>query len=132
MTPELERHIRLARHHIYGVPLDPDTIIEEKAASNIEEVKRFLRGKMGLDVWFELLACGEAMWTPEGCSVEFEVDQSRFLLTQHVNTFRLIERARKHDIPLQVLKNDDDDFADKLLVAIGDALKEKGGSERTQ
>src|SRR5579864_9381480 len=123
MTPALKRHIRLARHRIYGMPLSPLEVQEEETARAIDKFNGFLRNKMTFDVWLELLACGEFVWSRDGCSVEFEIDDRHFLLTQDIRAFRLVERVEKRDIPLQVFIDDDEQLGDRLLVAIGDAFE---------
>ena len=122
MPPTLKRYIRIAQHRIRGVPVTPETLREEEVASAINNFKRFLRNKMDLEVWFELVLCSEFARGKEGCSVEFVIDDHHFLVTQQMDTFRLIQKRPTEDVSLQVLSADHENFGDKLLVAIGDAL----------
>jgi hypothetical protein len=58
-------------------------------------------------------------WTPQGCSLQFTVDEQHFVLAQWGSEFALFRQPQ--EIPLLML-TDNAEFQDRLLIAIDDAL----------
>ncbi|MHB1840048.1 MAG: hypothetical protein ACYCPD_09835 [Acidobacteriaceae bacterium] len=54
MTPNLARYIRIARHHIYGTPLDEESQIEQQRISAIEDLQTYVVRKIDVSVRMEL------------------------------------------------------------------------------
>ncbi len=122
MTPTLERFIRLARSRITGTPLSPEEIADTHKQEEIEQFKIYLVRKVRLDVRWELFA--ERIWdrNEEGCLLEFAVDGRVFLLQQIGKECKLTHQVRGQHVMLELLA-DDQQFEDRLLVAVGDALQ---------
>jgi hypothetical protein len=122
MNPALTRHIRVARHRLYCTPLDKSTVKDERLAIALMELKTFLTRRIGLEVRIEIYS--DTIWqaTLEGCSLQFKVDHQLFLLAQWADHCELFLRSQGNDVLLAKL-SDNEQFQDRLLVAIDDALK---------
>jgi hypothetical protein len=124
LTPNLARYIQIARHHIYGTPLDEETRIEQHRTSAIEELQIYIARKMDISIRMELFVPANWCWDDAtGASVQFSVNGQSFLLVQQNGGCHLFLEADGSKIPLAVLPDQDrQQFTDHLLVEIADAL----------
>jgi hypothetical protein len=124
MTPNLARYIRIARHHIYGTPLDEESRIEQQKISAIEDLQTYVVRKIDISVRRELFVPGNWSWNDAiGASVQFSVDGQSFLLALQEEGCRLLHEVNGDKVLLTVLRDQDrQQFTDHLLVVIGDAL----------
>src|ERR1700683_1367516 len=60
MNPALTRHIRVARHRLYGTPLDESTVKDERLAIALMEFKTFLTRRIGLEIRIEIYS--DTIW----------------------------------------------------------------------
>ncbi len=125
MTPNLARYIRIARHHIYGTPLDEESQIEQQRISAIEDLQTYVIRKVDVSIRMELLAPANWYWDDAiGASVQFSVDGHSFFLAQKNGGCQLFHEVNGDKIPLTLLPDQDrQQFTDHLLVAIADALE---------
>jgi hypothetical protein len=119
MTPELARYVRIARSRVYGTPLNQE---EEVRVAGLDEFKRLLTRKLELGVRIELFVGTLWQWSPDGCSLQFSVDERQFVLRQKGVVFEVLRRLQDQDTLLAVLP-DNSEFQDRLLIAIDDALE---------
>lgn len=124
MTQNLARYIRIARHHIYGTPLDKESRIEQQRISAIEELQTYVVRKIDVSVRMELFVPSNWYWDDAiGAAVQFSVDGQRFLLAQQNDVCHLFLEVNGSKVPLALLPDQErQQFTDRLLVAIGDAL----------
>ncbi|HXP45090.1 MAG TPA: hypothetical protein VN833_32890 [Candidatus Acidoferrales bacterium] len=122
MNPALTRHIRVARHRLYGTPLDESAQEDERLATALMEFKTFLTRRIDLEVRIELYVDTSWQSNLDGCSLQFKVDHQLFLLAQRADHCELFLRSQGNDVLLAKL-SDNEQFQDRLLVAIDDALK---------
>lgn len=121
MTPELARYIRLARNHLLGTPINEE---DEKHAVALDQFKLFLARRIELQIRFELFS--QTVWQggPEGCSLQFTVDNQRYLLAEKGKKYELLRQTDAEKIVLAVLE-DDTEFQDRVLIAIDDAIRKE-------
>ena len=120
MTPELARYIRVARKHIYGTSFDEEA---EWEPVGLYHFKNFLARRLELEVRMDLFAETVCQWNPDSCSLQFKVDKQRFLLQQVGERYEVFRRTQGRNAPLMTLV-DNEEFQDRLLIAIDDALQE--------
>ena len=125
VTPNLARYIRIARHRIFGTPLDEENRIEEQRASAIEEFQIYIARKIDISIRMELFVPANWCWDDAtGASVQFSVDGHSFVLAQQKDGCHLFLEADGSKIPLAVLPDQDrQQFTDRLLIEISDALE---------
>jgi len=124
MTTDLARYIRIARHHIYGTPLDEESRIEQQRISAVEDLQTYVVRKIDTSVRGELFAPAKWYWDDAiGASVQFSIDGQRFFLVQQDEGCRLFHELNGNKVLLAVLPDQDrPQLTDLLLVEIGDAL----------
>ena len=71
--------------------------------------------KLALEVRLELFSERVWQWTPQGCSLQFTVDEQHFVLAQRGSEFAMFRQPQ--EIPLLMLA-DNAEFQDRLLIAI--------------
>ncbi len=125
MTPNLARYIRIARHHIYGTPLDEESRIEQQKISAIEDLQTYVVRKIDTSVRGELFAPANWYWDDAiGASVQFSIDGQCFFLAQQDEGCHLLHELNGDKVLLTVQPDQDRQrLTDQLLVAIGDALE---------
>lgn len=125
MTPNLARYIRIARHHIYGIPLDKESRLEQQRISAIEELQTYVARKIDVSIRMELLVPSNWHWDDAiGASVQFSVDGHSFLLALQSGGCHLFLDVDGDKVALAKLPDQDrQQFTDHLLVAIGDAVE---------
>jgi hypothetical protein len=125
MTPTLARFVRLARNRIYGTVLSEQERADANQAELISEFKLFLAKRVQLDVRLELYSEeSEWLYSPDGCSFQFAIDQHTFVLRQSERVCSLLLREGGEDLAVALIA-DDDQFEDSLLVAIDDAIRRR-------
>jgi hypothetical protein len=55
MTQNLARYIQIARHHIYGTPLDEEARMEQQRISAVEDLQTYVVRKIDISVRMEYL-----------------------------------------------------------------------------
>ncbi len=125
MTTNLERYIRIARHHIHGTPLLEEDRIDQQKISAIEELQTYVVRKIDTSVRGEPFAPARWYWDDAiGASVQFSIDGQSFFLAQQDEGCRLLHELNGDKVLLTVLPDQDRQrLTDHLLVAIGDALE---------
>ena len=125
MTSNLARYIQIARHHIYGTPLDKEARMEQQRVSAIEDFQTYIVQKLDISVRRELFVPANWYWDDAiGASVQFSVDDHSFVLAHQNERCHLFLEANGGKLPLALLPDQDrQQFTDHLLVAIGDALE---------
>ena len=125
MTTDLARYIRIARHHIYGTPLDEESRIEQQRISAVEDLQTYVVRKIDTSVRGELFAPAKWYWDDAiGASVQFSIDGQRFFLVQQDEGCRLFHESNGDKVLLTaLLEQDRQQVTDHLLVAIADALE---------
>lgn len=125
MTPNLARYIRIARHHIYGTPLDEENRIEQQRASAIEEFQIYLARKMDISIRMELFVPANWYWDDAtGATVQFSVDGQSFFLALQNGGCHLFLDVEGDKVEIAKLPDQErQQFTDHLLVAIGDAVE---------
>jgi hypothetical protein len=125
VTPNLARHIQIARHNIYGTHVDEEYRIEQQRASAIEDFQTYIGRKMDLSVRMELFVPATWGWDDaSGATVRFSVDGQNFVLAQKDECCHLFKVVNGINASLAVLPDKDrQQFTDHLLVEIGDALE---------
>jgi hypothetical protein len=124
LTPKLAMYIRMARHHIDGTALDEEDQIEQQRTRAIEEFQVYIARRMDILVRMEVFSRANWCWDDAtGASVQFSVDGHSFLLMQQNEGCHLFLEADGNKIPLAVLSDEDNQFADHFLAELGDALE---------
>jgi hypothetical protein len=125
MTQNLARYIQIARHHIYGTPLDEDARMEQQRVSAIEDFQTYIVQKMDVSVRMELFVPSNWSWDDDaGATVRFYVDGQSFVLAHQNERCNLFLEVNGSKVPLALLPDQDMQlFTDHLVVAIGDALE---------
>ena len=125
MTPNLARYIQIARHRIYGTPLDEENQIEQQRVSAIEDFQMYIFQKMDISVRRELFVDSSWSWDDAiGASVQFSVDGRNFFLALQNGGCRLFLELEGDKVELAKLPDQDrQQFTDHLLVAIGDVVE---------
>ena len=125
MTQNLARYIQIARHHIYGTPLDEEARMEQQRVSAIEDFQTYIVRKMDVSVRMELFVPSNWSWEDAaGATVRFSVDGQSFVLAHQNGRCNLFLEVNGSKVPLASLPDQDmQQFTDHLLVAISDALE---------
>ena len=125
MTQNLARYIQIARHHIYGTPLDEEARMEQQRVSAIEDFQTYVVQKMDISVRRELFVASSWNWDDAaGATVRFYVDGQSFVLAHQNERCHLFLEVNGSKVPLAVLPDENrQQFTDHLLVEIGDALE---------
>jgi hypothetical protein len=125
MTAKLARYIRIARHHIHGIPLLEEDRIDQQKISAIEDLQTYVVRKIDISVRRELFVPANWYWDDAiGATVQFSVDGQSFLLAQKEEDGGLFHEVNGDKVLLAMLPDQDRKrFTDHLLVAIGDALE---------
>ena len=125
MTQNLARYIQIARHHIYGTPLDEEARIEQQRVSAIEDFQSYIFQKVDISVRWELFVASSWSWDDDaGATVRFYVDGQSFVLAHQNERCNLFLEVNGSKAPLAFLPDQNrQQFTDHLLVAIGDALE---------
>lgn len=125
MTQNLARYIQIARHHIYGTPLDEEARQEQQRVSAVEDFQTYIVQKLDVSVRMELFVPSNWSWDDDaGATVRFYVDGQSFVLAHQNERCNLFLEVNGDKVPLAVLPDQDkQQFTDHLLVAIGDALE---------
>ncbi len=125
MTPNLARYIQIARHHIYGTPVDKENQIEQQRVSAIEDFQVYIFQKMDISVRMELLVPSNWHWDDAiGASVQFSVDGHSFFLALQNGGCQLFLDVEGDKVEIAKLPDQDrQQFTDHLLVAIGNVVE---------
>ena len=125
MTQNLARYIQIARHHIYGTPLDEEARMEQQRVSAVEDFQTYIFQKMDISVRRELFVASNWSWGDDaGATVRFYVDGQSFVLAHQNERCNLFLEMNGSKVPLALLPDQNrQQFTDYLLVAIGDALE---------
>ena len=87
MTQNLARYIQIARHHIYGTPLDEEARLEQERVSAVEDFQTYIVQKLDVSVRMELFVPSNWSWDEDaGATVRFYVDGRSFVLAHQVST----------------------------------------------
>ena len=122
MTSNLARFIRLARHRVYGIPLRQEEQMELEQTQAIHEFKVLTATLFEFELRMELFMPAKWSYSTLGPCVEFTVDGRTFLLVQGRENCQLFLQSDKKNILLATF-SEDREFADRLLVALGDVLE---------
>ena len=122
MTRNLEMYIRIGRHRIHGEPLKEEDQMERERTNAIDEFKVHIIRLIDFDIRTELFFGANWSWRTTGPYVQFTIDGRSFLLAKGSGNCHLFVQGKREDILLTTLSDDDEQFADHLLVALGDAL----------
>jgi hypothetical protein len=125
MTQNLARYIQIARHHIYGTPLDEEARMEQQRVSAIEDFQTYIVQKLDISVRRELFVASSWSWDDDaGATVRFYVDGQSFVLALQNERCNLFLEVNGSKVPLSFLPDQNrQQFTDHLLVAIADALE---------
>ncbi len=125
MTQNLARYIQIARHRIYGTPLDEEARIEQQRVSAIEDFQTYMVQKLDISVRRELFVASSWSWENDaGAIVRFYVDGQSFVLAHQNERCHLFLEVNGSKVPLLLLPDQDrQQFTDHLLVAIADVLE---------
>ena len=124
MTPNLARYIKIARHHIYGTPLDEENRIEQQRASAIEELQTYVVRKIDVAVRMELVLSNWHWDDAIGTCVQFSVDGHSFFLALQRGGCHLFLDVEGDKVEIAKLPDQDrQQFTDHLLVAIGNVVE---------
>jgi hypothetical protein len=98
----------------------------ERHAVGLDDFKTSLARKVDLGIRIELLFQAIWRWNPEGCSVRFAVDGHLFCTgSQRAEEYVLPHGSDVEMIPSLVLRANDKEFEDRLLIAIDDVLQQQ-------
>jgi hypothetical protein len=124
MTQNFARYIQIARHHIYGTPLDEEARIEHQKVSAIEDFPTYIVRRLDTGVRMELFVPSDWSWDDDaGATVRFSVDGQGFVLAHQNERCHLFLEVNGSKVPLALLPDQDmQQFTDRLLVEIGHAL----------
>jgi hypothetical protein len=127
MTQNLARYIQIARHRIYGTPLDEEARIEQQRISAIEELQTYVFQKMDISVRRELFVASSWSWDDTiGASVQFSVDDQSFFLARRNEGCHLFLDVEGDKVEIAKLPDQDrQQFTDHLPVAISDVVEPK-------
>ncbi len=122
MTPNLARYIRLARNRVEGTVLSDEERADAEREEDILRFKQYLAARICIDLRLELFI--ERKWerNAQGCSLQFVVDDYIFLLQQSGSGCKLFQCNNEQLFSLTLLE-DDDQFEDRLLIAIDNAMR---------
>ena len=125
MTQNLARYIQIARHHIYGTPLDEEARLEQERVSAVEDFQTYIVQKLDVSVRMELFVPSNWSWDEDaGATVRFYVDGRSFVLAHQNEHCNLFLEVNGDKVLITVLPDQDkQQFTDHLLVAIGDAFE---------
>ncbi len=125
MTQNLARYIQIARHHIYGTPLDEEARMEQQRVSAIEDFQTYMVQKLDISVRRELFVASSWSWDDDaGATVRFYVDDQSFVLAHRDDRCNLFFEVNGSKVPLLLLPDQNrQQFTDHLLVAIADTLE---------
>ena len=125
MTQNLARYIQIARHHIYGTPLDEEARMEQQRVSAVEDFQTYIFQKMDISVRRELFVASNWSWGDDaGATVRFYVDGQSFVLAHQNDRCNVFLEVNGSKLALALLPDRDmQQFTDHLLVEIGDALE---------
>jgi hypothetical protein len=123
MREALARRIREAEQRLNGtIPMDQE-IEQSRQAEELEEFKKLLAQKIDIDTRLELLLEGKFEHREQSPAVEFTIDQRTFVLLKRQEQLELVEVSGGISQRLVQSPISDPVFEDRLLVAIGEALK---------
>ncbi len=125
MTQNLARYIQIARHHIYGTPLDEEARMEQQRVSAVEDFQTYIAQKLDISVRRELFVASNWSWDEDaGANVRLYVDGQSFVLAHQNERCNLFLEVNGSKVRLALLPDQNrQQFTDHLLVAIGDALE---------
>ncbi len=125
MTQNLARYIQIARHHIYGTPLDEEARMEQQRVGAIEDLQTYIVQKMDISARRALFGASSWSWDDDaGATVRFYVDDQSFVLAHRHDRCNLFLEVNGSKLPLALLPDLDSQlFTDHLLVTIADALE---------
>jgi hypothetical protein len=124
MTPNLARYIKVARHHIYGTPLDRESRIEQQRISAIEELQTYVVRKIDIAVRMELVPSNWHWDDAIGACAQFSVDGHSFYLALQSGGCHLFLDVVGDKVEIASLPDQDrQQFTDHLLVAVSDAME---------
>lgn len=126
MRDELLFRIREARRRIEGRPPSDEDQASAIRREAIEDFKILLARKLDISTRWELLIQGTYIWLETGPAVRFDLDDHHFRLAQEFDEVVLCETGDGPPgtkIELCRLSTNDELFEDRLLAALGVALK---------
>lgn len=123
MTPKVAELISIARRELRrasGVPLTASEIDQDRREKELSELQIFVYSKFSALASYALNE--KLTWHDGQAVVEFTVDERKFRLRPVDNEFQFFAVTDPGEIQLLHLKRDDSQFANRILVAIGDCV----------
>jgi hypothetical protein len=124
MKPELRALIEQARRELRrtsGLSLSPEEQAEERRLTEIDELEKFLYNTFRPRLMFPLKA--KVVWSQGGAAGQLTVDGATFhLRKEDENCYGLFVIEEQEERELIKTESSDPQFANRVLVAIGDSL----------
>jgi hypothetical protein len=119
MRPELQRLIRNARNRQEGRTPADEEIKEDLQYQLLWDFKVFLARKIDLNTRLDILIDADFFCHDSCPSLKFRIDDHVFVLSQPDDECYLWEETGGETRELTRLSNDDSQFEDRLLAALG-------------
>ena len=122
MDADLRELIRDAKRELRkssGLPLTAEEQAEERRITEMQELENFLFDKLRVRLLLPLK--GKFLWTEKGAAAQFMVGDAVFYLRRDRNLYRLYVVENGEERELAQLDSSDPQFANRFLVAIGEA-----------
>ena len=123
MRAELERKIREAQGRLGVRARSEEELVQGKQSEAIERFRIYLAEKIDLWLRAELLLEAEYLWDGKGPAVKFRLEGHAFRLTRGAGETVLWEETQSGRREIASLTDEDRQFADRLLVALGEVLE---------
>jgi len=123
MNEELQKLVGEARRELRrasGTPLTPEESDEERRTAEIEEFDRFAYRTFGYRRMLPLKF--NVIWSEKGATGQMKVDDYTFNLHKDRESYRLFLIEEHGERELSQLDGSDPNFANRVLVAIGDTF----------
>jgi hypothetical protein len=123
MSPELRELIQEARRGLRkasGLPMSPEDLAEERRKAEIDELEKFIYTTFRPRLMLPLKA--KVVWSGSDAAAQLTVDSATFHLRKNKNDYALLAIEENGQRELTRIEGSDPQFANRVLVAIGDAL----------
>jgi hypothetical protein len=123
MNEDLQKLITEARRELRrasGISLSPEENEEERRKAEIEEFDRFAYRTFGYRLMLPLKF--HVVWNEKGAIGQMSVNGHIFNLRKHGENYHLLLIGEHGERELSQLEGSDPNFANRVLVAIGDIL----------
>ena len=123
MKEDLQELLRVARRKLQrasGIPLTADERLEERRLAQIEEMDLFIYSTFGVRLYWAVNM--KTVYRGTSAVAEMTVDGSIFQLRKDGTDFVFFALKDGGDLELTRIDAYDPDLADRVLVAIADAL----------